>query len=240
MERCLMRNLLSTLCSRVCGVSFALEKSALCWPSLSTTCLFFLVIWGNGLRSELCFHEVFALCWPMSSPRVASEATQSCLTLCNPMDCRLPDSSVHGIFQARVLEWVAISFSRGSSRPRDWTWVSCIAGRCFTIWATGEATSPGVTLYVWSHAHWTLEPTGPCSSASGLDHSLSGRHHHCAASGLKRALDKVPRSCPPGYPWPPLTADWHTQRTMSEGPASVRRGNRRPGSKARAWTFSTT
>ena len=46
-----------------------------------------------------------------------SEATQSCPTLCDPMDCRLPGSSVHGIFQARILEWVAISFSRGSSRP---------------------------------------------------------------------------------------------------------------------------
>ena len=50
-----------------------------------------------------------------------SEVTQSCLTLCNPMDCSLPGSSVHGIFQARVLEWVAISFSRGSSWSRDWT-----------------------------------------------------------------------------------------------------------------------
>ena len=51
----------------------------------------------------------------------------------------LPGSSVHGIFQARILEWVAISFSRGSSQPRDWIWVSCIAVRCFTIWATREA-----------------------------------------------------------------------------------------------------
>ena len=48
------------------------------------------------------------------------------------MDCSLPASSVHGIFQARLLEWVAISFSRGSSWPRDWTSISCIAGRCFT------------------------------------------------------------------------------------------------------------
>ena len=54
------------------------------------------------------------------------------------MDCSLPGSSVHGIFQARVLEWVAISFSRGSSQPRDQTQVSCIAGRHFTIWATRE------------------------------------------------------------------------------------------------------
>ena len=68
-----------------------------------------------------------------------SKVAQSYLTLCNPKDCSLPGSSVHGIFQARGLEWVAISFSRGSSRTRDRTWVSRIAGRCFTVWATREA-----------------------------------------------------------------------------------------------------
>ena len=52
------------------------------------------------------------------------------------MDCSLPGSSIHGIFQARVLEWVAISFSRGSSGPRGWIQVSCVAGRHFTVWAT--------------------------------------------------------------------------------------------------------
>ena len=51
-----------------------------------------------------------------------SEVTQSCLTLCDPMDCSLLGSSVHAVFQARVLEWVAISFSKGSSQPRNWTW----------------------------------------------------------------------------------------------------------------------
>ena len=55
------------------------------------------------------------------------------------MDCSLPGSSIHGIFQARILEWVAISFSRRSSQPRDWTQVSCIVGRRFTIWAIREA-----------------------------------------------------------------------------------------------------
>ena len=55
------------------------------------------------------------------------------------MDYSLPGSSVHGIFQARVLEWVAISFSRGSSQPRDRTWVSSTAARRFTVWATREA-----------------------------------------------------------------------------------------------------
>ena len=63
-----------------------------------------------------------------------SEVAQSCPTLCNPMDCSLPGFSVHGIFQARVLEWVAMSFSRGSSQPRDWTRVSRIVGRRFTLW----------------------------------------------------------------------------------------------------------
>ena len=59
--------------------------------------------------------------------------TQSCLTLFDPMDYSLPGSSVHGILQARIQEWVAILLSRGSSQPRDQTWVSCIAGRFFTI-----------------------------------------------------------------------------------------------------------
>ena len=54
------------------------------------------------------------------------------------MDCSLPGSSVHRILQAWILKWVAISFLRGSSQPRDWTWVSCIAGRFFTVWATRE------------------------------------------------------------------------------------------------------
>ena len=67
------------------------------------------------------------------------KVTQSCLTLCDPMDYSLPSSSIHGILQARVLEWVAISFSRGSSWPGDWTQVSCTAGRFFTNWVTREA-----------------------------------------------------------------------------------------------------
>ena len=61
-----------------------------------------------------------------------SEVAQSCPTLCDPVDCSLPGSSVHGILQARMLEGVAFPFSRGSSRPRDQTQVSCIAGRFFT------------------------------------------------------------------------------------------------------------
>ena len=63
----------------------------------------------------------------------------ACPTLCHPMDCSLPGSSVYGILQARTLKWIAIPFSGGSSWPRDQAQVSCIAGRFFTIWATRDA-----------------------------------------------------------------------------------------------------
>ena len=69
---------------------------------------------------------------------VKGEVAQSCPTLCDPVDCSLPGSCVHGILQARILEWVAISFSRGSCRPRDRTQVSRIGHRCFNLWATRE------------------------------------------------------------------------------------------------------
>ena len=65
--------------------------------------------------------------------------SQACSILCDPMDCGPPGSSVHGILQARMLEWVAILFSRGSFWPRDQTQVSCIAGTFSTIWSTREA-----------------------------------------------------------------------------------------------------
>ena len=68
-----------------------------------------------------------------------SEVAQSCPTLSDPMDCRPPGSSIHGILQARVLEWVAIAYSRGSSWPKDWTHVSCIGRRVLYHCATWEA-----------------------------------------------------------------------------------------------------
>ena len=71
---------------------------------------------------------------------------QSSLTICNPMNCSLPGSSVHGTSQARILEWGAIPFSRGSSRPRDRTHVSWIGGRFFTFSATREASYKWGTL----------------------------------------------------------------------------------------------
>ena len=77
--------------------------------------------------------------------------TKLFLILWDPTDCSLPDSSVYGISQARILEWVTISFSKGSFLPRDWTYVSSLAGRFFTIWATWEA---------------------PCCSSESVSHSV--------------------------------------------------------------------
>ena len=95
---------------------------------------------------------------------------QSCPTLCNPTDCSPPGSSVHGILQARILEWVVRPFSRGSSQPMDQIQVFCIAGGFFTIWASREALS--------NRSHW---------SASGENththtHSVSSYCNHRADS----------------------------------------------------------
>ena len=76
---------------------------------------------------------------------------QSCPTLCNPMDCSLPGSSVHGILQARILEWVAMPFSRGSSPLRDQThafYIFCIAGRFFFT-----AEPPGKCPLQYTHSN---------------------------------------------------------------------------------------
>ena len=89
-------------------------------------------------------------------------SVQSCPTLCNPMDCSPPDSSVYRIFQARILEWVAISFSRGSSQPRDRTQVSCTTGRFFINWATRMNYSVTLNKLQFKTAkseHWHILPT---------------------------------------------------------------------------------
>ena len=107
----------------------------------------------------------------VSSFLLESEVAQSCPTVCDPMDGSLPCFSVHAIFQARVLEWVAISFSRGSSWPRDWTQVSCIAGRRFTLWAT--RVPPKFSWLVYSSSTVFLFRT----SCFEIIHA-SGYHYH--------------------------------------------------------------
>ena len=105
----------------------------------------------NGTRSPappptqpacLAFH-------PLHIHHLRAQSLQSCPTLCDPMDCSPPGSSVHGILQVRILEWVAMPSSRGSSQPRDRTYISyisCIAGRFFTAEPPGKPTA---SLFMW-------------------------------------------------------------------------------------------
>ena len=104
------------------------------------------------------------------------KVTQSCPTLCNPTDHTVP-----GVLQARILEWVAFCFSRGSSQPRDWTQVSWIAGGFFTNWAIREA---------------------PPMTGTGLKNVLVLGRHHWVAGGTSWVLDSVPgRSKEPLSSW---------------------------------------
>ena len=116
---------------------------------------------------------------------------QLCPTLCDPTDCSLPSSSVHGILQARILEWVAIPFSRGSCRPRDWTWDSCFAGRFFTIWATSSVQS---LCHVWLFATpWT----------AARQASLSITNSRSLPKLVHRVGDAIQPSHPLSSPSPP-------------------------------------
>ena len=125
---------------------------------------------------------------------------QSCLTLSDPMDCSSPRSFPHGIFQARILEWVAVSFSRRSSQPRDRIWVTHTAGR---LWATREALVGIDIINIWELGITLLRDNNDvyCSAAA-------------AAKSLQWCLTLWdPRDgSPPGSPVPGIlqarTLEW--------------------------------
>ena len=121
----------SPLHSSVHGI---LQTNILEWvamPSFRGSC------WPSDWTQVSCIADRFFTFWATrETPFVVKvKVAQSCLTLCYPMEY-----TVHGILQARILEWVAFPFSRGSSQPRDRTQVSCIVGEFFTSWATREAS----------------------------------------------------------------------------------------------------
>ena len=95
--------------------------------------------------------------------------TQLCPTLWDPMDCNSTGSSVHGILQTRILEWVATSFFRGSSQPKDWIQISHIEGRLFTIWAIREAL-----WFIYNVVLISAGETGDSGSTPQLGISLGG------------------------------------------------------------------
>ena len=114
-----------------------------------------------------------APCAKQQLPTEWMKTAQSCWTLCNPMDCSLPGSSIHGILQARILEWVAIPFSRGSSGPQDRTQISLIAGGFFTIWATRGTQI--LTPPLPSRSSQSTELSSLCYTAA-FHHGLSVLH----------------------------------------------------------------
>ena len=101
--------------------------------------------------------------------------TQLCLTLWNPMDCSTSGSSVHGYIHLRMLERIALLFSRVSSWSRDWTLVFCIAGRFFTIWITRESSKVTFTSVQFSSVAQSCR-----TLCDPMNHSTPGLpvHHH--------------------------------------------------------------
>ena len=115
----------------------SLKSLSWCLVNQAWNCLAseFPVSWGDVYAFLSCFEIGFVLVLVKSLVTdLKVKVVRSCPTLCTPMGY-----TVHGILQARILEWIAFPFSSGSSQPRDWTQVSCIAGRFFTSWATREA-----------------------------------------------------------------------------------------------------
>ena len=140
------------------------------------------------VSSVASFSHALQIEWrdsPCTEIKSESEVAQSCPVLCDTMNCSLWGSSVHAIFQARVLEWVAFPFSRGSSWPRDQTRVSCITDRRFTLWATGKffiiACRPGCPAQegepsALHSALWAVDrisPPAPLPSQRSLQCSCS-------------------------------------------------------------------
>ena len=126
-----------------CSISFCRRA----WAILS---LWRACCWTSRMEMQLAFLQrknKNLAHLPFKYERVKVLVAQSCPTLCYHMDCNPPGSSVHGISQARILEWVAIPFSRGSSWVRDQTWVSRIVGRFFRIWNHQERVIKSKAIY---------------------------------------------------------------------------------------------
>ena len=110
--------------------------------------LILTILFCTVMDGSISIWEIKGLCMPAKS-------LQSCPTLCDLMGCS-PGSSVHGILQAIILEWVALPYARGSSWPRDQIWVSRIAGGFFTTSATwGQWPPPNTSIYIYKQLQKT-------------------------------------------------------------------------------------
>ena len=120
------------------------------YPYWTTSHFPFLPAPGN--HHSLCFYGLSTICvYVCVCVCVRTHThTQSCSTLCNPMNCSLPGSSVRGVFQAKILEWVTISSSRGSFWPRNWAHISCVS--CTVRWLLYHCTTY-MTLTTLDNSH---------------------------------------------------------------------------------------
>ena len=131
-----------------CDLSLAINFTELnCWS-------FFVICYSSSLINKIRYMSAAA----------AAKSLQSCPTLCDPIDSSLLGSSVPGILQARILEWVAISLSRGSSWSRGQTSVSCIAGRFFTDWTMRDSVMFNGQILKANSNFWICKITGICWS----------------------------------------------------------------------------
>ena len=120
--------------------------------------------------------------------KVTVLVVELCLTLCNPMDYNPPGSSVHGILQEWILEWVVIPLSRGSSQTMDQSQVSCIAGRFLTIWATREIQSHKLVQFSHSVVSDSLWPMDGSTLGFPVHHQLlkpTQTHLHCVGDAIQ-------------------------------------------------------
>ena len=175
-------------------------------PSFSSSLLCNLVIKCGYADHGL--PEMLLLMWKGQLSRVAAlcamwQVAQSCPTLCDPVDCNPPGSSVHRIFQASILEWVAISLSKGSSRPRDRTWVPCgsyTAGRFFTavvkeesgkknLWVHTDINKQKIDKEKRKQVSNTLMSTNKCRKNNGIKRPLFVNHTAIVNSNRKLSMD---------------------------------------------------
>ena len=123
------------------------------WPLLLTSCVQFSTYWP-----QFSWLQGLSLCFLYAQMYCCCLVAKSCPTLCEPKDCSLPGSSVHGISQTRILEWVAISSSSRSSRPRNRTCISCIGRWVFHHWATWEAPQMYYDALNFNLSPCTIQP----------------------------------------------------------------------------------
>ena len=115
-----------------------------------------LMIWSSHTNSGLSTSRSLHIRENQVSGFVVALVAKLCPTLCHPMNCSTPGSSVHGISQTRILVWVAIPFSRGSSQPKDRTCISCIDRQILYHWATRETQASGWATVTLDPFNWEL------------------------------------------------------------------------------------